>query len=535
MKYIIQISILLFLFQIGMAAQSNTYSRVYDLVNGNELFINIKSISDDQYMVLGGGIVDPHLDDHKEICYILIIDHDGDIDYFKGFLNKVHWTKFNYIQNIGDTIVLFGNNFYEVPHSLDLYITNTQGDSLGWFRNFTHPKKFRGSGFQIKGDYIYLSAWLFNSGREIIVMKLDKQGNIIKQQDFDHVNNLPYEPHKDKNMHTSLGMVTLSDGNFLLAALRYNQGHQPVLIKFNEELDTIWTRVFNSYRYPDNYPDLLALRDGGAIMSWGFDTNDYYDEIGREKFFTYGQTPATIFKLDNNGNIMWSDTSLWEKNLPGLLTAPYYSIQKLIEAKNGDIIGAGIYRDFRPSRSRPVLFRYDSSGNLLWKKIYEDNYFKTIRSWIYDVIEETNGDLVCVGRIGRDGAEWNNDAYNWLLRVDAEGCFEPGCGTLDTVHVIITTSEDLITSIKEQKYIFGKQNDLFIFPNPSGNTIQWEIPRSFGTYKWAVRDIMGRQIMEGSSLYLEEIDVSFLPEGMYILILRDNSGNTATGKFIKQQ
>jgi hypothetical protein len=81
-----------------------------------------------------------------------------------------------------------------------------------------------------------------------------------------------------------------------------------------------------------------------------------------------------------------------------------------------------------------------------------------------------------------------------------------------------------------------EEKDLKIFPNPSNTfvTIQGLKPDFKGTYR--IINLAGIEMKQGNIGYsdAEVIQTSLLPNGMYLLIVTDNSGsNIAVNRLIK--
>ena len=93
---------LLILIQNNSHSQTN-YSKLYNLVNGNEFFSNIKKVNNN-FLILGGGIVDPHLDNSKENSFLSIISQDGSIKYIKHYNDIINWGTGNVIASDKDMV-----------------------------------------------------------------------------------------------------------------------------------------------------------------------------------------------------------------------------------------------------------------------------------------------------------------------------------------------------------------------------------------------------------------------------------------------
>jgi plastocyanin len=69
------------------------------------------------------------------------------------------------------------------------------------------------------------------------------------------------------------------------------------------------------------------------------------------------------------------------------------------------------------------------------------------------------------------------------------------------------------------------------YPNPA-NKQMYFVPASFGFTSYRVTDMLGRTVLEGGDCAQgkETIDVSTLPEGQYILLMTDATGQVSKGK-----
>jgi hypothetical protein len=69
-----------------------------------------------------------------------------------------------------------------------------------------------------------------------------------------------------------------------------------------------------------------------------------------------------------------------------------------------------------------------------------------------------------------------------------------------------------------------------VYPNPAGDMIHVETQHPSGSH-YLITDMAGRQVLQGALNTTNDIDVSMLPAGMYVLHTADNAW---AYKFLKQ-
>ncbi len=507
-------------------AQSTTFSRFYNIKNGNEFGQNI-ILKNESYFIHNAAIVDPGTGNSKKSTFFTIVDKNFNVTNPITFINESKGAEKRSLQMVDDTIYYFGFNEYVLPNYWNILKTNINGDSIELLTYNDFPDiRMAPVSIQIKDDFLYLGGRTldFVTHREIAILKTDKNGAKIKEERF-------YDIADPQKVNYLSDFIKTCDGNFILAFTTILGGttKQAFIIKFDENLDTIWSKEFNISNQIFNKPDLTPTQDSGVIFTWNVYLNDIRDQFP-DGGFELGIHPPTIYIIDKNGSTEWADT-MWTYRPAYNKAAPLKNIKKLITAKNGDIIGAGYYRDHQKKRDWAWLFRYNSSGKLLWEKIYEDKNFTSEDDYFLDIKEAENGDIVCVGEFWDIDGEWNNATYTWLLRVDSNGCFEPGCGVTDSIHLIQVTS-DYVTSTNEVISEFSYDNGIIIYPNPALDYIKVVLPNDRKIHKWEVLDHEGEKIIAGNGENINKIDISTLKSGLYYLEVIDDKGRSVVGKFV---
>ena len=409
-----------------------------------------------------------------------------------------------------------------------IFKSNIKGDSLGKIVYDDLPvTKVVSESIAIKDDYLYLGGRTWDTsgkGENIMVVKMDKNGNVIKEERFLQV----IDSDIDYSLHD---IVKLDDGNFILVyTYKYDRGRIPGIIKFDKNLNYIWHREFVNSNTYHQFPGITALDNGNVLVNWELYTPDIKDELG-EKYKKVGRYPNILYKIDKYGNTIWTDT-MWTLNYEGEYIAPKGEIKMMEMTSEGDIIGTGVYNNYYfPPRTWAWIFKYSKDGELLWEKIYEDQNINENYSKFYDIMEAPNGDIVCTGQMTDDDVWGGNADYTWVLRVDSDGCFEPGCGVADSVQLVYTYS-DLVTGTNEVESDYSYQNDIKIYPNPSSTEINVELSSDIKISKWNIFDIQGNKIISGTRENVNKIDVSPLKSGLYYLEVIDDKGRSVVGKFV---
>lgn len=532
MKRILTLVLVMLFLVIESNAQSKQNSMLYDLINGNEY--GAKLLLDEKgYFLLTNGICDPGTGNSKGCTSILTLDKEWEVLKFHTFVNWFRFASTRALQKENDTIVVFGVDLTITPSIWNVYRTNFNIDSLDLRRfDVASESRIPVEAFQIKGEYLYLLGRTYIPGKkEIVVLKIDKEGKKIKENRF-------YDIAEPKNNNTSYDMVKTSDGNFVLSGrLIRKHGHRKIqsfIIKFDDNLDTIWVKKFNSVSLISNEPYLTASHDGSIVVSWGLYTPDMGDEF-KKNYRSYEQYPSILYNVDKDGNIVWADI-LWAKLSKGNV-GPKKRILKMITASNGDIVGCGYYEDNTQRRTWGYMFRYNSKGKKLWEKKYEDTKYPLSRSVFYDLQEAENGDIVSTGNMNTKEGWGNNNNYIWLLRVDSMGCFTQGCESIiprrDTVQTIDVVSSITVGTndlIKEYSNFEG----IKIYPNPSSQFVKIDILNGYVSEELdiVIYDMLGNALKNMRIKRNEKIDISSLNKGIYFLEVKDLGQKLGIGKFI---
>lgn len=96
------------------------------------------------------------------------------------------------------------------------------------------------------------------------------------------------------------------------------------------------------------------------------------------------------------------------------------------------------------------------------------------------------------------------------------------------IRALLDAEYDFTSSIKD---VFNKSSYIKVYPNPTTNKVQIEIPKEITKYSVELYDLSGRLIQLQENLDI--LDLSNYPTGMYLLNVK-TKGNTYFNKIVKQ-
>ena len=165
----------------------------------------------------------------------------------------------------------------------------------------------------------------------------------------------------------------------------------------------------------------------------------------------------------------------------------------------------------------PWIIKISADGEKIWDHIYYDfeNKGKVVEQGTFnDAIELDDGSFIVVGNMNQ-GPGLPTDVL--IARLDSEGCLMEECPLENNVSDILSDVNSL-----------DKSKSVTIYPNPVENILRIdseEIPNSF-----EVITLSGTVVKKDTNT--QQLDVSALPKGMYLLKVYFNEG-IEVSSFIK--
>lgn len=187
-------------------------------------------------------------------------------------------------------------------------------------------------------------------------------------------------------------------------------------------------------------------------------------------YFFLGQATYhanVLFRLDSTANLVW-------KKDYGYMTLPNYSIvfRSMIETQNGDLIMMGSTPDLgSSSNGKSHLMRLNNNGDTLWSKRYLGGW----SSEVIDALETSTGDLIIVGESDESGTAYN---AGFFAKLTSNGdtiwskAFAAGVSYSELHDVIKTTDSNYVATGFSPYVGGGAQNAALVVKfNDSGDTL----------------------------------------------------------------
>ncbi len=129
-------------------------------------------------------------------------------------------------------------------------------------------------------------------------------------------------------------------------------------------------------------------------------------------------------------------STIWKKEVPSvefsLSSVPYYVVASP-DGKGFHIVGAA-QEWYSGTEIVGLLLHYDWDGNLLWQRydtVYIDTSLWINENVLYNLGYLSSGSIIGVGKV-ESGTPYTHPE-GWLIKWDANGCFEPGdCATVNS-------------------------------------------------------------------------------------------------------
>lgn len=495
-RYLFTISLSL---NLGFLIGQDTYSIAIDIQQGTEGIVAFRAMPD-VFLVLANSRCFPNYDE----CYVLAkLGLEGELIWSRRYQNPLGKIKPGtgygnqgiYIHN--DSTLYFGGirRTYNANQDGFLMKTNGIGDSI-WVKDYGGVHYDADCSILSQNDSTILIISNLGEGSEwhastAWLLAVDLEGNILWEQFYG--TQFPISLAHD--------IVLLEDGTMALLYLscedsdncHYTETNRLRMAKLQSDGEVIWDKSLWIIENVGSRSTILPLDDGNFAVS-------YYRDNDQGGFFF----PQILMWVDSTGNL--TDHHEFPHNRLSW-------ISDMIQNEEGNIVCIGT-ADIIPEglvERAGWVCAFNKEGELLWNRYVKDGRFPHKSSSLYAGLETPDGSLVLGGEI-IDSTEGKEDL--WLLKLDSNGCFEPGCDEFQ-----------VITPTKEIPLLY---NHFKIFPNPATNREELTIqnPGARPSYMYSVIDLLGRLVYMGklSSATEQKMPTQEFQRGLYFVQFWNENG-----------
>lgn len=297
-----------------------------------------------------------------------------------------------------------------------------------------------------------------------------------------------------------------ADGGFILScfsALKAYPGAELTdqdgfIMKISADGDSLWSKWYATPNDVDDCDTYVIPSQYGGYIVWGCAATANWDDWTRIYF---------IERLDVDGE------TIWHTAVNNIDTLKY--IYALKELPNGEIVVAG--KEFTSPDGfgegrRGWIAKYSAAGTEIWDRVYETNgnLNESEDSYFNDIALTPDGGFIAVGTTKLYIIDTPTNYYDnqvWVLKVDALGCYEPGCsGELQ----FVSATQGLPDTAAALFFT--------IYPNPASQntTLTCTLNNNNTTGKLLIYNILGKLVQQYPINSNPTTFTLQLPNGLYL-------------------
>lgn len=323
----------------------------------------------------------------------------------------------------------------------------------------------------------------------VMLIKVTENGNRIWEK---------YYGLADK-AEGATGFTKLSNGNLMIGSgindLNRTKEHSHTWLL---EVDTGGKLVRQWYDPNDSTYSahgLLQTQDGGIVYLAQKKTEQTVNDI----YYT-----ATVVKMDSLFGKQWTYTGGYPTQFTGL-----YDIEK---TPDNSLLACGQDAFYNGDSSILAgwIVKLSENGDVKWSRKYTGSTISQTWCWLYDLDVLDDGNIVACGECFIP----DQGQVGWLLVLDSNGCEIENC----------------INNIPFPQ----NEESIKLFPNPTSNKIFLTQASGERITDISVFDIEGREVNKKTFFSQQpvELEVHDLPNGMYLLQIKNEEGKMQVKKFI---
>lgn len=336
------------------------------------------------------------------------------------------------------------------------------------------------------------------------------------------------------------GLCLVGDSQVVAAGWRQTSQSDAYVVKTDAAGNVIWENTYGGASTTENGISIATTPDGGFIIGgfkvlpgnnydmyavridqdgnqqWAKNYGTSWDDnaafvvpngtggyvlAGGRSLSSSGPMRPVLYRLDEQGDLVWGQT------YDDGSSRVFFALPLVMP--EGGFVAAGTANGL--ANVLGMLMRTDSLGNMLWRRTFKTN--DVYNHYFYDLRRTLDGGFIMAGT-AFDSLLVSQDA--WLVKVDSFGCLVPGCQVFDGL----------------QEQITELSGSLIVSPNPAHERLRFELrlPEHItptGAVLVTLIDATGRVITEqkastAGDLLFGTIELPpSTPAGPYYLHLRD--------------
>ena len=510
------INLTFFLLQVNLNCNAQFDERIYfnNLYNQNSASVGRSVIEYENGYIIAGN----SLDSNTGFITMIILNTslEGELIFWKEFRvnSSDHYVGFSSSLNEFNNRFILGGS-----HSV-------QNNSCGLYMNFdsSFNSYFYNSYYSKVGPVMYFRHCNVINQHDLIFTGYDRHPDMIGE-----VLLLKSDSSGNEKWRTSYSfdqtsegqkVIATEDNGFIISGYTYDPSDDysgnAIIIKTDSGGSIEWQRTPGHPEYRDGYGSVTIAADGNFVFGYAHAVSQ-----GPPYPVPYSYCKIKFIKYDQNGD------TIWEK----LYGKPYQlnMLRNIITLHDGSFVAVGYANsDTLTGPIQGWLFKINQYGDSIWYRDYRHYQETSILDYLYDVCETSDNGLIACGESSR--AEPGPDAVQriWVLKLDSAGCAEPGCDS--TVRI------DEIGGMEA-----GRQRRLEVWPVPCGEMLNVEclMLNEGRDCSLVLYDIFGRPApipspapTRGKGEVRWTIDVSTLPPGIYLVVVKDERGMVGSAKFV---
>ncbi len=372
--------------------------------------------------------------------------------------------------------------------------------------NYSTPNTFVFAGMKMlqhSDGFYYITGVKTDSiqnDANVVLVKIDTNGNRIWEKYYNSVK---------RNYAQSI--IELNNGNLMLGAFRSDNNTPEHANTWLIEVDTGGTVIREWFDPNDSTyvaEGLLQTKDGGFI--YGAQKKNYQTGFSLTSF------DAIVVKMDSSFNKQWTHKCSNARSI-------YNEISDIEELQDGSFVAAGHIAYYGIDTAlNGYIVKLDTSGNVIWEKTYRGISTSQTLNFLTDIDVLSTG-FVAVGQCQNPGQIPGQ--VGWLLKLDNNGCEVENC--------LVGIDDGQETPNTRQ---------IQVYPNPFSSYLSLTLSEGEGMANheatFTITDVLARVVYQRKENnlamnYTEVLDLSWLPNGIYLVTVQSN-GETTTKKIIKQ-